>query len=153
MQDYFQVWQLKTLKKCEQGQGCSKRSLCLNGVDRFSICLHPLQREQRLHMPCTIQSESLTASFLYVLCSEKSLVLIRGIRTCYLHYSENLGLCTGQKYELAEWEDQWKVTQEKKKLKCIAILVIFLICLIKGSQNTYNQDLPFSKNIILSQNI
>ena len=82
MQDYFQVWQLKTLKKCEQGQGCSKRSLCLNGVDRFSICLHPLQREQRLHMPCTIQSESLTASFLYVLCSEKSLVLIRGIRTC-----------------------------------------------------------------------
>ena len=33
-------------------------------------------------MPCTIHSESLTASFLYVLCSEKSLVLIHGIRTC-----------------------------------------------------------------------
>lgn len=33
-------------------------------------------------MPCTIQSESLTASFLYVLCSEKSVVLIHGVRTC-----------------------------------------------------------------------
>lgn len=32
----------------------------------------------------------------------------------YLRFSENLGLRTGQKYELAEWEDQWKVTQEKK---------------------------------------
>lgn len=82
MQDYSWIWQLKTLKKCEQGQGCSKRSLCLNEVDRFSIYLHPLQRKQRLHMLCTIQSESLTASFLYTLCSEKSLVLIHGIRTC-----------------------------------------------------------------------
>lgn len=33
-------------------------------------------------MPSTIQSESLTAPFSYVLCSEKSLVFIYGMRTC-----------------------------------------------------------------------
>ena len=57
-------------------------------------------------MPSTIQSESLTAPFLYVLCSEKSLMFMYGMRTCILCYSENPELCIGQKYELAESEDQ-----------------------------------------------
>ena len=152
MQDYSCVWQLKTLKKCEQGQGCSKRSLCRNEVDRFSIYLRPLQRKQRLHIAVYYPEWISDRLFLVHTLFWKITGAHTWNKNMYLHYSENLGLHTGQKYELAEWEDQWKVTQEKK-LKCIAILVIFLIGLIKGSQNTSNQDLPFSKNIILSQNI
>ena len=58
-----------------------KRSLCPNEVDRFSVYQQPLQRKDRFHMPSTIQSESLTAPFLYVLCSEKSLAFICGMKT------------------------------------------------------------------------
>lgn len=80
IQDYPQVWQLKTLKKkkCERGQGCRKAAASALMKQTHSVLISTHYRGRR---DVRGQSESLTAGFSCVFCSERSLVLISGMRT------------------------------------------------------------------------
>ena len=113
IQDYPQVWKLKTLKKKKRWEGTrlqKSSSFCSNEADSFSVDQHPLQREERCQ-----RSEWVSHSrFLLCVLLWKITGAHKWHENTYLLYSENLGLCTGQKHELAKSEDQSKVTQEKE---------------------------------------